>query len=110
MKQKTIKAVRSVSSAAILAQTMSTTVSANRIQESDIGQGLLAMTNDLSGYMMIIGPVICLVAAMYFLSRKGMADEQDGKMWQKRIVIALICGVGVLLVSGIMKLITGYFV
>lgn len=110
MKRTVTKFILCASSFTILAQAMSIVVSANQIQESNIGQGLLAILNDSSNFMMVLGPTIGSVSAGIFAIRRGMADEQDGKMWQKRIVVAIICGVGCLLVGGVIKLIVGYFI
>ena len=38
-----------------------------------------------------------------------MADEQDGRTWQKRMVTALICGIGGAIASSIVALIAGYY-
>ena len=38
-----------------------------------------------------------------------MSDEQDGKMWTKRMVVAIICGAGGALVSGIISTIASYY-
>jgi len=82
---------------------------ADNISDSTVGSGVKHLLTDLSTYMVIIGPLAAAVAAGYFLIRRSMADEQDGKFWQKRITVAIICGVGVLLVSGIIALVASYF-
>ena len=38
-----------------------------------------------------------------------MSDEQDGKMWNKRMFVAIICGVGGALVSGVISTIASYY-
>ena len=38
-----------------------------------------------------------------------MADEQDGKMWQRRITNAIIWGVGGGLIAGIIALVSSYY-
>lgn len=82
---------------------------ADNLVNSAVGTGVKNLLNDLSSYMMIIGPIVGGGAAVYFLIRRSMADEQDGKMWSRRIWIAILCGVAVLLVSGIISLISSYF-
>lgn len=83
--------------------------SADNLANSTVGMGIKNMLNDLSSFGMVIGPTVGGAAAVYFLIRRSMADEQDGKMWSRRIWIAVICGVAVLLVSGIISLISSYF-
>jgi len=83
--------------------------SADNLANSTVGMGIKNMLNDLSSFGMVIGPIIGGAAAAYFLVRRSMADEQDGKMWSRRIWIAIICGVAVLLVGGIISLISSYF-
>lgn len=82
---------------------------ADSIASSTVGNGIKNLLTDISTYMVIIGPIAAAAAAGYFLIRRSMADEQDGKFWQKRITIAIICGVGVMLVSGIIALVASYF-
>lgn len=79
------------------------------IQNSKIYTGLVELINDLTTAGMIICPAAGAVFALYYFIRRGMADEQDGKLWTKRIVTSLVCGVGGLLVSGIISLLTSYF-
>lgn len=82
----------------------------NALQNSNIGQGLIKFLNDLTTLAMVAGPIACALAAIVFVTRRSMADEQDGKMWTRRITIAICCGVGIFLVSGTIALITSYFV
>lgn len=82
---------------------------AEGIADSPIGTGIKNLLTDLSTYMIIICPSVAAVAAVYFLIRRSMADEQDGKFWMKRITISIICGIAGALVSGIIALISSYF-
>ena len=83
--------------------------SADNLSSSTVGTGIRNLINDVSSYLMVICPSAGALAAIYFLIRRSMADEQDGKMWMRRIWIAIICGVAGLLVSGIISLISSYF-
>lgn len=76
---------------------------------SSFAKGTINLINDVSTYLMIIGPIAGTMAAGYFLIRRAMADETDGKMWMKRVFIAGGCGIGVLLVGGIITMVTGYY-
>lgn len=79
------------------------------LQSSPIYTGMQNLLNDLSTMLMVLCPLIGGVAALYFVIRRSMADEQDGKMWTKRMTTAIICGVGGMLISGLISLLTGYF-
>lgn len=93
---------------AILTGTSSPAYAAKTLQESDFYIGLMALLNDTMQVAMIACPIVGGLFCVYYLIRRGMADEQDGKMWNKRIWTAIICGVGGSLVTGIIALITSY--
>ena len=76
---------------------------------SKFATGTIALVNDIGKFLMALGPIAGGVAAAYFLIRRSMADETDGKMWMKRVIIAVCCGVGVLLVGSLITIITGYY-
>lgn len=88
---------------------MSVTASADNLSSSTVGMGIRNMLNDISSFGMVICPTVGAAAAVYFLIRRSMADEQDGKMWTRRIWVAIICGVAGCLVSGVIALISSYF-
>jgi len=79
------------------------------IADSTLGAGITKLVNDVFLYLTVICPVAGGLAAVWFLIRRSMADEQDGKLWEKRIRTAIICGVAGCLVSGIITLISSYF-
>ncbi len=83
--------------------------SAAGLQGSTVYQGIMSLLNDLMSAAMILCPVVGAIAAVYFLIRRSMADEQDGKMWNKRVFTAIICGVAGALVTGAIALLTSYF-
>ena len=88
---------------------LTTTALADGISESEIGVGVKNLFTDLTTYIMVLSPIVGGAAAGYFLIRRGMADEQDGKMWMKRAVTAVICAVAGLVVGAIIRLISSYF-
>ena len=94
---------------ALLSITLSPFAHANKIMDSILGKGTLEMTNDISGFLLILAPVIGGALAAYFLIRRSSANEQEGHMWNKRITIAIICTVCVFLASGIITLATSYY-
>ena len=82
--------------------------SANTLMDSEIGKGIKNLT-DISGALVILSPIIGGCGVAYFIIRRGMADEQEGKMWSNRSKIAAICGVGGMLGSAIINLLASYF-
>lgn len=84
--------------------------SAAGLQGSSIYTGTARLLADIMLVLTILCPTICGLAAIAFAIRRGMADEQDGKMWTRRITTAIICGVLGGLISGIISLIADYFV
>lgn len=82
---------------------------ANNIQNSTIYKGIVQMLNDASTALLVICPIAGGLAALYFVIRRSIADEQEGKSWTKRITTAIICAVAGMLVSGLIALITSYF-
>lgn len=90
--------------------TIPTAHAAGGFANSNIALGTQRLLEDVSHVLMILGPIAGAAFAGYFLIRRGMADEPDGRMWNKRIATAIICGVAVLLVGGIINLISGYYI
>jgi len=107
--KKTNRLIKLLILSVIFVVSMVVPASADNLANSTVGTGVKNLLNDVSTYLMVIGPIIGGAAAAYFLVRRSMADEQDGKMWSRRIWIAIICGVAVLLVGGIISLISSYF-
>lgn len=67
------------------------------------------LLDDLGLIIMILGPTGSGVAASYFAFRRSMSDEPDGKSWEKRIRISIMCGVGIGLLGGLINVIASYF-
>lgn len=84
--------------------------SAAGFNDSTLYTGTINLINDVTGWLMVICPLVGGGAAVGFLIRRSMADEQEGKMWTNRIVIAIVCGVGGSLISGLIGIITSYYV
>lgn len=107
MKKKTFIVVLAI---VILAVALSCNCyAAGDIASSQLGKGISSMLDDVSTWLIIICPVAGGLAAVYFIIRRSMADDQDGKIWERRIKTAIVCGVAGVLVSGVIKLISSYF-
>lgn len=83
--------------------------SAAGLTESTVFKGTFTLIADLTTWAMLLCPAIGGLAALCFMIRRSMADTQDGKMWTNRMVIAIACGVGGSLISGLISIIASYF-
>lgn len=79
------------------------------IADSTLGIGTKNLINDASTYLTFICPITGGAAAGYFAIRRSMADEQDGKFFEKRIKTAIFCGVGGCLVNAVIAVISSYY-
>ena len=95
--------------ALFVASTCPNVYAATKLENSAFYKGFLELLQDLSLAVTFLGPAICIIFAGVYFARRSMADEQDGKMWNKRITTALICAVSIGLISGLVTLITSYF-
>lgn len=76
---------------------------------SAFATGTKRLLDDVGKWLIGIGIAVAGISAVVYLIRRSMADEADGKMFQKRVVTAIICGVAVSLVGGIITLISSYY-
>lgn len=86
-----------------------TTAQAGGFESSPLATGTKQLIQDIMGYTVVLCPTAGGLAAVYFLIRRAIADEQDGKMWMKRVAVAIGCGVGGALVSGVISLLASYY-
>lgn len=110
MKKGNIKALlRRCAAAVTTCLTLATAAMAEGVADSTIVTGTTRLLSDLSTALMILCPTVSGVVAIYFAIRRSMADETDGKMWEKRIKISIICAIGGPLLIGLISLIAGYY-
>ncbi len=101
--------IRAYLSTVVVPGLLAINVLADSIADSQLGQGLVNLFQDLSTWLVILSAAAGIAMAGYYIFRRIMADEQDGKLWEKRIKTAIICGVAGALVGGIVRLIASYF-
>lgn len=104
-----LKTAANIAAAALLPALLAMPAAADGITDSQIGTGLKNLFGDLSTYLIILSPIVGGTAAVYFITRRAMSDEQDGKLWERRLKTAIVCGVAGTLVGGIIRLIASYF-
>ena len=79
------------------------------VQDSKIATGTQNLITDLTNWLLILAPTLTILLVGYYLLRKSSSDDMDGKRWDNRIKIAIICCVGVVVASGLINLIIGYY-
>lgn len=82
---------------------------ASSVSESKLATGTQNLITDLTNWLLIIAPTITVLLVGYYLLRKSASDEMDGKRWDSRIKVALICCIGVVIASGLINIIIGYY-
>lgn len=84
-------------------------VCASPVSDSDLAKGTEKLIADLTVWAIIVCVAVAGCAAVYCFIRKSMADEQDQVRWNKRIVTAIVCGVGGSVITGVISLILSYY-
>lgn len=80
------------------------------LMDSQIVKGLINLINDLSTLMIVLSPLIGAARWGWCMARtSGTDDETDSKMWKKRAITAVVCGIAGMLGSAIISLVTSYF-
>ncbi len=87
----------------------STPAFASGIGGSKLATGTEKLINDVTSWLLIVAPLVTVVAVIYYLIRKTVSDEIDHKKWNTRISTAVICCIGVVVASVIIKVIVGYY-
>lgn len=108
-KSRLVSRLFSVCAAAVLFLAMAGSVSAADLNSSTIVTGTKQLLADVMTALTVLCPTVCGVFAIGFAIRRGMADEQDGKMWTRRITTAIVCGVAGGLISGAIALVASYY-
>ena len=82
---------------------------ASPVEESLLAVGTENLIKDLTNWLLILAPVLTACLIGYYLLRKSASDEMDTKRWDNRIKIAIISCVGVVIASGLINIIIGYY-
>lgn len=76
---------------------------------SKLATGTEQLVKDVTSWLLVIAPLVTVVAVIYYLIRKTVADEMDHKKWNTRITTAVICCIGVVAASLLINVIVGYY-
>ena len=79
------------------------------IQGSKIVTGTESLISDLTGWLLVLAPVLTILLVGYFFLRKAASDEMDAKRWDNRIKVAIISCIGVVVASGLINVIMNYY-
>lgn len=85
------------------------TEGASGIQSTTLVTGTQKLISDLTNWLMIIAPTLTILLVGYYLMRKSASDEMDGKRWDSRVKIAIICCIGVVVASGLINVLISYY-
>lgn len=79
------------------------------ITDSSLVTGTQNLIKDLTNWLLIIAPTVTILLVGYYLLRKSASDEMDGKRWDSRIKVAIICCIGVVVMSGLINVLMSYY-
>ena len=82
---------------------------ASSVADSKLATGTENLINDLTNWLLILAPVLTACLVGYYLLRKSASDEMDTKRWDNRIKVAVISCIGVVIASGLINIIIGYY-
>ena len=82
---------------------------ANGIQGTTLVTGTQNLITDLTNWLLIIAPTLTILLVGYYLMRKSASDEMDAKRWDSRVKVAIICCIGVVVASGLINVLIGYY-
>ncbi len=111
IKERTKRILEKIGKAGLVTTSLfcATSTCFGAVQDSKIATGTQDLITDLTNWLLILAPVLTVLLVGYYLLRKSSSDEMDGKRWDSRIKVAIICCVGVIVASGLINLIVGYY-
>ena len=97
-----------------LCAAMALTVSMNTalatgIGDSKIATGTQELLGDLTTWLLVLAPIAGVACVIFFAIRRSMADEQEQKQWNNRIIASIVSVAIAILASVIIKLVTTYY-
>ncbi len=84
-------------------------VLAGNLNNDKVVTGTKSLLNDATTAVKAIGGTAAALAAVYFFIRKSAADEQDQKTWNRRIMIAVISAVGIIVIGTLIQTVIKYY-
>ncbi|MDR0853330.1 MAG: hypothetical protein LBN34_03070 [Clostridiales Family XIII bacterium] len=84
-------------------------VYADSIANSSAAKGTEKLLQDTLSWLIGIALVVGSVCTVVFAVRRAAADEMDKKMWDKRIVTAVVSTIVAVVASSLIKIILSYY-
>lgn len=103
------KIVKILGASLIMVLAFTSSCFANGIQGTALVTGTQNLITDLTNWLLIIAPTLTILLVGYYLMRKSASDEMDAKRWDSRVKIAIICCIGVVVASGLINVLIGYY-
>ena len=82
---------------------------ATGIESTKLVTGTKNLITDLTNWLLVLAPTVTVVLVGYYLIRRSGSDDMDGKRWDSRIKIAIVCCIGVVVASGLINALTNYY-
>lgn len=82
---------------------------ATGIESTKLVTGTKNLISDVTNVLLVLAPTITVVLVGYYFIRRSGSDESDGRRWDSRIKIALVCCIGVVLASGLINALINYY-
>ena len=82
---------------------------ATGIESTKLVTGTKNLITDLTNWLLVLAPTVTVVLIGYYLIRRSGSDVMDGKRWDSRIKVAIICCIGVVVASGLINALTNYY-
>lgn len=79
------------------------------IQGTKLVTGTEKLIGDITNWLLILAPVVTIVMVAYYLIRKSASDDMDAKRWDSRVKVAIISCIGVVVMSGLINVLVGYY-
>ena len=79
------------------------------IESTTLVTGTQKLITDLTNWLLIIAPTVTILLIGYYLLRKSASDEMDAKRWDSRVKVAIICCIGVVVMSGLINVLMSYY-
>lgn len=79
------------------------------IATSIIATGTKSLIADISSWLTGIAVTVTAVVCVALFIARGLSDEQDKKMWDKRIKTTIVSGILAITITSLIGVIAGYF-
>lgn len=79
------------------------------INSSILVTGTIRMLNDIITALTGISILVATIMGIWYLVKKSSCDEHEGKILNKRLLVAIACCIMITLIKVIIQVITSYY-